>query len=85
MPGLLGIIPGDKCVLYNNLYDQYIHQQLPVDTITPNTEFTIHNLANAGIEMVEVPVTDFTEEQFDRVFPSIPRVPILPCSRQPNT
>src|SRR5258708_4167105 len=25
-------------------------------------------VANAGIEMVEVPVTDFTEEQFDRVF-----------------
>jgi 3-oxoacyl-[acyl-carrier protein] reductase len=25
-------------------------------------------VANAGIEMVEVPVTDFTEEQFDKVF-----------------
>jgi len=25
-------------------------------------------VANAGIEMVEVPVTDFTEEQFDRLF-----------------
>jgi 3-oxoacyl-[acyl-carrier protein] reductase len=25
-------------------------------------------VANAGIEMVEVPVVDFTEEQFDRVF-----------------
>lgn len=25
-------------------------------------------VANAGIEMVEVPVTEFTEEQFDRVF-----------------
>jgi len=25
-------------------------------------------VANAGIEMVEVPVTNFTEEQFDRVF-----------------
>lgn len=25
-------------------------------------------IANAGIELVEVPVTDFTEEQFDRVF-----------------
>jgi 3-oxoacyl-[acyl-carrier protein] reductase len=25
-------------------------------------------VANAGIEMVETPVTDFTEEQFDRVF-----------------
>ena len=25
-------------------------------------------VANAGIEMVEVPVVDFTEEQFDRLF-----------------
>src|SRR5882757_5740606 len=25
-------------------------------------------VANAGIEMVETPVVDFTEEQFDRVF-----------------
>ena len=25
-------------------------------------------MANAGIEMVEVPVVDFTEEQFDRLF-----------------
>lgn len=25
-------------------------------------------VANAGIEMVEVPVTEFTEEQFDKVF-----------------
>src|ERR1044072_8117868 len=25
-------------------------------------------VANAGIEMVETPVTDFTEEQFDRLF-----------------
>jgi 3-oxoacyl-[acyl-carrier protein] reductase len=25
-------------------------------------------VVNAGIELVEVPVTDFTEEQFDRVF-----------------
>src|SRR5689334_16831808 len=25
-------------------------------------------VANAGIELVETPVTDFTEEQFDRVF-----------------
>jgi 3-oxoacyl-[acyl-carrier protein] reductase len=25
-------------------------------------------VANAGIEMVEVPVTDFSEEQFDKVF-----------------